>query len=40
MNYYLKGYQDAHSGAGYDRRHAKNPEYNRGWDDAVRGEYI
>lgn len=40
MNYYLEGYQDAHSGAGYDRRHAKNWEYNRGWDDAVRGEYI
>jgi len=40
MNYYLEGYQNAHNGAGYDRRHAKNREYNRGWDDAVRGEYI
>jgi len=40
MNYYLEGYQDARSGAGYDQRHAKNREYNRGWDDAVRGEYI
>ena len=40
MNYYLEGYQDAHSGAGYNRRHAKNRESNRGWDDAVRGEYL
>jgi hypothetical protein len=37
MNYYLIGYQDAHGGAGYDTRYAKNKEYNRGWDDAVRG---
>jgi len=37
MNYYLLGYRDAHGGAGYDARHAKNREYNRGWDDAVRG---
>ena len=40
MNYYLEGYQDAQSGAGYDSRHARNREYNRGWDDAVRGVYL
>jgi hypothetical protein len=37
MNYYLMGYEDAYSGAGYDARQAKNREYNRGWDDAIRG---
>jgi hypothetical protein len=36
MNYYLIGYQDAHGGE-YDTRHARNKEYNRGWDDAARG---
>lgn len=39
MNYYLEGYQDAQGGS-YDSRYAKIKEYNRGWDDAVRGVYL
>jgi hypothetical protein len=34
INYYLMGYEDCHSGAGYNPKHAKNRDYNRGWDDA------
>jgi hypothetical protein len=35
-NYYLMGYEDCHGGAGYNAKHEKNKEYNRGWDDAAR----
>ena len=34
INYYLLGYEDCSSGAGYNPKHAKNRDYNRGWDDA------
>ena len=37
MNYYIEGYEDAQSGAGYNTRYSKIREYNRGFDDAVRG---
>jgi hypothetical protein len=36
INYYLMGYEDCHGGAGFNTKHAKNKDYLRGWDDAVR----
>jgi len=36
MNYYLLGYEDCFAG-NYVSAYSKIKEYNRGWDDAVKG---